>query len=174
MRWILLLVLVYHFVSLQAADPDPEPELDSSNADPLVKRLDGLAAKLDPEAFAKSRDLLVKRMQLQAERLAKAGKESAARHLTDRAALIASLEKDKRFAFNPKTKLADHLDKASVKGKYRQLLRVIHVPGDQAGYTDYRDYGFWSGNAYAGYVDLPSGHWVYMHPHWYIWKEVAP
>jgi len=24
---------------------------------------------------------------------------------------------------------------------------------------------------YVGYADLPQGHWVYVHPYWYIWRD---
>jgi hypothetical protein len=54
------------------------------------------------------------------------------------------------------------------------LLRVIHLPGDKAGYTEFRDYGSYSGTSYAGYNDLPVGCWVYHYPHWYIWKGPKP
>jgi hypothetical protein len=62
--------------------------------------------------------------------------------------------------------------KASVDGKYRKLLKRIKVEVDKQGYTEYRDYGLWTGNAYAGYNNLPQGYWVYVYPYWYIWGEV--
>jgi len=175
MRWTMRLTVLFLGVCLVgAADPDPEPEPQGGNADEAFKRLNALAAKESAETFLKTREALLKKLQAESVRLAKAGKEARARELADRVALIASLEKDKRFELDAKTKVSDLLSKASVKGKYRQLLRVIHLPGDKAGYTEFRDYGLYSGTAYAGYNDLPVGYWVYHYPHWYIWKELAP
>ncbi|MHC4982169.1 MAG: hypothetical protein ACYTF6_03245 [Planctomycetota bacterium] len=57
------------------------------------------------------------------------------------------------------------------RSRYRTLLRQIHVPGDRATYGDFYDWGYWSGTEYAGHKDLPRGYWVYLCPHWYIFKE---
>jgi hypothetical protein len=62
--------------------------------------------------------------------------------------------------------------KASVRGKYRKLLRRIKVEQDKNGYGEFSDYGHYTGTSYAGYDDLPVGYWVYVYPHWYIWGEV--
>lgn len=61
--------------------------------------------------------------------------------------------------------------RASVGGRYRVLLRKIEVPGDWLSYGAFCDWGFWSGTSYAGIEDLPPGHWVYVHPNWYVWQE---
>jgi HEAT repeat protein len=61
--------------------------------------------------------------------------------------------------------------KASVDGKYQKLLRRLRVPRDKQNYSDFSDYGHYDGNEWAGYTDLPSGYWVYVYPHWYIWGE---
>ncbi len=61
--------------------------------------------------------------------------------------------------------------KASVNGKYTKLLKKISVPGDRAAYTDFNDWGYWTGNSWAGYANLPAGYWVYVYPHWYIWGQ---
>ncbi|MEW6736337.1 MAG: hypothetical protein AB1489_33905 [Acidobacteriota bacterium] len=60
---------------------------------------------------------------------------------------------------------------ASAQDKYSNLLRKIAVPEDRATYGDYKDYGYWSGSQYRNYEDLPAGYWVYLYPHWYIWKQ---
>jgi hypothetical protein len=60
---------------------------------------------------------------------------------------------------------------ASVKGKYRNLLRAISVPQDRQSYTDFREWGYYTGTEYYGYKNLPAGHWVYVYPRWYIWGE---
>jgi hypothetical protein len=58
---------------------------------------------------------------------------------------------------------------ASVNGKYSNLLKTLNVPGDQAQYGNFYEWGYWNGNAYAGYSNLPPGYWVYVYPNWYVW-----
>ena len=60
---------------------------------------------------------------------------------------------------------------ATVKGKYRNLLKKIAVPADTSNYGNFTEYGYWAGTAWAGHEKLPKGHWVYVAPHWYIWGE---
>jgi len=60
---------------------------------------------------------------------------------------------------------------ASVDDKYSHLLRKIAVPEDQGFYGDFYDWGSWSGSSWRGHTDLPSGYWVYVFPHWYIWRD---
>jgi hypothetical protein len=81
-----------------------------------------------------------------------------------------------RDAFAPdpvKARVENPLEKASVGGKYRTLLRAIRVPRDQASYGYFYDYGMYSGTNWAGYDNLPPGHWVYVYPYWYIWRDCA-
>ena len=59
----------------------------------------------------------------------------------------------------------------SVHGKYRVLLRKIHVPQDTNAYGKFTDYGMYTGDSWAGYTKLPPGYWVYVYPHWYIWRD---
>jgi hypothetical protein len=61
--------------------------------------------------------------------------------------------------------------KANVEGKYQKLLRRIRVPRDKQSYGQFHDYGPYEGSDWAGFTDLPSGFWVYVYPHWYIWGE---
>jgi hypothetical protein len=63
--------------------------------------------------------------------------------------------------------------KASVGGKYVNLLRIVEAPEDAASYGEFRDYGHWDGTSYAGQIDLPVGYWVYVSPRWYIWGDEA-
>jgi hypothetical protein len=63
------------------------------------------------------------------------------------------------------------LKKASVEGKYTKLLAVIHVPNDKTDYGEFSDYGLFEGTEWAGYKGLPTGYWVYVYPHWYIWEK---
>jgi hypothetical protein len=62
---------------------------------------------------------------------------------------------------------------ASVSGKYATLLRKISVPEDKVKYGSVYDYGYWSNSTYADYEKLPTGYWVYVAPHWYIWQDLA-
>ena len=63
--------------------------------------------------------------------------------------------------------------KASVNSKYRKLLAVIRVPDDLASYADFNDYGQSTTESWGGYSGLPTGYWVYVYPHWYIWGEAS-
>ncbi|MBN2224293.1 MAG: hypothetical protein JW765_06420 [Deltaproteobacteria bacterium] len=62
-----------------------------------------------------------------------------------------------------------NLTRASVNGKYYNLLKVINVPEDKGSYGDFNDYGYYSSTSYAGYDNIPAGYWVYVYPDWYIW-----
>jgi hypothetical protein len=112
-------------------------------------------------------ELLAKR---QAE-LRRRGRTADADALRDRAVLLASVNRDRPLG---KTSTAALLRKATAQGKYRRLLRVLYMPGDQAGFGQFKDYGSWAGNSYNGENNLPTGYWVYSWPRWYIWGEVTP
>jgi hypothetical protein len=63
---------------------------------------------------------------------------------------------------------------ANANGKYRVLLRRLHVPGDCATYGSFNDYGSYGATSYAGHANLPAGYWVYRYPYWYLWSQVGP
>ena len=63
------------------------------------------------------------------------------------------------------------LSKATAQGKYTKLLAVISVPDDKVDYGEFNDYGPYDGTEWAGYEGLPTGSWVYVYPHWYIWGK---
>lgn len=65
------------------------------------------------------------------------------------------------------------LAKASVNGKYQMLLRQIKVDSDAAQYKDFHDLGMRNVKTYGGHDNLPKGHWVYVYPYWYIWRDVT-
>jgi hypothetical protein len=65
------------------------------------------------------------------------------------------------------------LKKARVNGKYEMLLRQFKVPKDYERYADFRDCGPKEATDYAGITGLPKGHWVYVYPYWYIWRDLA-
>lgn len=60
-------------------------------------------------------------------------------------------------------------DRASVNGKYRDLIQKLHVPEDVAQYGEFNDYGHWTGREYRGQQVSP-GFWVYVSPDWYVWR----
>ncbi len=63
---------------------------------------------------------------------------------------------------------------ANANGKYRVLVRRLHVPGDCATYGSFKDYGAYAATSYAGHANLPAGYWVYRYPYWYLWRSVHP
>jgi hypothetical protein len=63
--------------------------------------------------------------------------------------------------------------KARCDGRYRMLLQQIKVENDAAKYGAFNDLGYRDQPEYAGYKNLPQGWWVYVAPHWYIWRETT-
>ena len=53
------------------------------------------------------------------------------------------------------------------------LLRQIKVEKDAEIYQDFKDLGYRNMPEYAGHKDLPAGHWVYVAPYWYIWRDLT-
>ena len=62
-------------------------------------------------------------------------------------------------------------ERATISGKYGKLLKKLEVRDDLQLYGPFHDYGQWEGTSYAGRNDLPTGHWVYVYPSWFIWKD---
>lgn len=60
--------------------------------------------------------------------------------------------------------------KASVNGKYENLLQIMHCPKDRTSYGNFRDYGYWGGGAWCGQTGK-AGYWVWVPPNWYIWEK---
>lgn len=58
---------------------------------------------------------------------------------------------------------------ATREGKYADLLKVLEVPGDLPTYGDFHDWGWWGGTSWAGQT-VPPGYWVYVYPHWFVFK----
>jgi hypothetical protein len=73
----------------------------------------------------------------------------------------------------PPLSLEASLTKARVEGKYSMLLRQFKVEEDAKTYGDFKDLGPSNRMEYAGQTDLPAGHWVYVKPYWYIWRDLA-
>lgn len=168
-RLLILSLCALPAVLSRAEDPDPEP---SGRPDEAIARLDKASAKETKEKIEKARKEIMDRLEKEHERLVKAGKEDKARELKDRILVIGSINAGQ--GLETKLKPAELLKEASAKGKYRELLHVLYLPGDKASYTEFRDFGMWTGAGYGGYTDLKAGYWVYHHPRWYIWKELKP
>jgi Ca-activated chloride channel family protein len=73
----------------------------------------------------------------------------------------------------PRLSATEAREKATVGGKYADLLDKLHVPDDLQNYGEFREFGYWSGTSYAGREGLPPGYWVYVYPDWYIWARAA-
>ena len=64
--------------------------------------------------------------------------------------------------------------KATVDGKYCELLHKIHAPGDKGRYgSDFHDFGWWTGESWAGQDNLQHGYWVWVDPHWYVFAQCS-
>lgn len=66
---------------------------------------------------------------------------------------------------------AQALEKASVGGKYSNLLRKVDAAEDRGRYGDFNDYGHSTTGTYAGQTSLPPAYWVYVYPSWYLWEQ---
>jgi len=73
---------------------------------------------------------------------------------------------------DPAVRLEESLRKATVNGKYEMLLRQIKVEKDAEQYPGVHDLGYQVRREYAGHADLPLGHWVYVAPYWYVWRDL--
>lgn len=60
---------------------------------------------------------------------------------------------------------------AYVDEKYEHFLRRVHAPQDATRYGEFDDNGYSRTDSYAGEDNLPPGYWVYVRPHWYIWRD---
>jgi hypothetical protein len=76
-------------------------------------------------------------------------------------------------AERPTTEASPDYGKGSVNGKYETILKTFSVPADRDRYGDLYDLGYQSKTTYGANRNLPSGHWVYAYPYWYIWKTKA-
>ena len=64
------------------------------------------------------------------------------------------------------------LQKASVDGKYEELIGKLKIPGDKKKYSSFTDDEYWHGGTYNGIQNLPAGYWVFVAPPWYVWKPL--
>lgn len=61
------------------------------------------------------------------------------------------------------------LEAATRYGKYADLQKVLEVPEDMKTYGEVHDWGWWDGTEWAGH-QVPPGYWVYVYPHWFVFK----
>lgn len=73
----------------------------------------------------------------------------------------------------PAVPLEDLLKKARCDGKYTMLLAQIKVEKDMETYKEFTDLGIQTRTEYKGHKDLPKGHWVYVYPYWYIFRDLT-
>jgi hypothetical protein len=69
--------------------------------------------------------------------------------------------------------LEEALAKARCQGKYAMLLRQFKAEADAAQYGAFKDLGLRDVKEHQGQTDLPKGHWVYVYPYWYVWRDLA-
>jgi hypothetical protein len=62
---------------------------------------------------------------------------------------------------------------ASVTGKYSMLLRQFAAPNDLNRHGEFHEAGPRDVKEHGGQDGLPKGFWVYVYPHWYIWRDIA-
>ena len=60
--------------------------------------------------------------------------------------------------------------RASVDGKYTNLVQVMECRRDSATYGNFRDYGYWRGGSWCG-QRVRAGYWVWVYPKWYVWSR---
>jgi septal ring factor EnvC (AmiA/AmiB activator) len=173
MRRLLLLACCAAVVPLGVAfaDDDPDPEPRSTNPDGDIKKLDDAISgkKANAETVEKQRKQLVERLKKEHAALVKRRQDKKALAMKER--LLAESLKPGQ-GLDTKLTVPKLLEKASSNGRYKDLLHVLYLPGDKASYKDFTDYGFSATDGWGGYQNLTHGHWVYVYPRWYIWKEL--
>lgn len=60
---------------------------------------------------------------------------------------------------------------ASVNGKYNKLVKKINCPGHSKFYKKFTEYGYQEPWVWCSVKSKP-GHYVYVYPDWYIWKDL--
>jgi hypothetical protein len=165
----LLLVMVAFGLLAFAPAPTPRVETDPDKAIAQYETEAPTVAARGQEALADRKKKLVELLQKREAVLRKRGRVDEADAIRDRLTLLDTVDAGRSLE---RSRAGDVLKKAAAQGKYRKLLRVLYMPGDQAGYGPFRDYGVWNGSAYNGENNLPNGYWVYTYPRWFIWGEL--
>ncbi len=87
--------------------------------------------------------------------------------------VLTYLPKEEKIVLPSKSPEEENLqeERASVNGKYSGLVQVLKCPGDKKSYGTFSDYGYWGGGGWCG-EEGKAGYWVWIYPHWYIWKNM--
>ena len=153
-------------VLLVAFAPIPMPKSES-DPDKLIARFEkDIQGKAAATVAARKKTLMATLTKLQAG-LAKQNKTVAAEAIRERVLLAQHLTTDNLLGKTTPTELL----KKAANGKYKHLAHVLLVPADQANYNQFSDYGYWNGTSYGIANNLTPGYWVYVHPHWFIWRD---
>jgi hypothetical protein len=153
-----------------AEETDPEPPSVTGVIQSLER--DSSNDRIDQNQFEKRRKQAVIRLEKLHADLVKRGKKDEARAVKDYILLAGSISKG--AGLETKLTVPKLMEKASANGRYRELLHVLYMPTERANYTDFSDYGMSATPNYGPYNGLATGYWVYVHPRWYIWKELKP
>ena len=164
----LIVLLACPFLAGFAPVPLLRPIDDPDQAVVEFDRLLDGAGRYPQESLTRRRQQLIGQLEDLSERLRVRGKPEEAGAVRDQMALVACLDSGNRLGEEKPLAL---VRQASVGGKYRYLLHVVNAPGDQGAYSWHKDFGFWTGTNYAGQENLKPGHWVYLYPRWYIWRD---
>jgi hypothetical protein len=60
--------------------------------------------------------------------------------------------------------------RASVDGKYSELIQVVNCPSHVRQWGEFNDYGHWGGGPWCGQTGK-EGYWVWLAPNWYVWAH---
>jgi len=145
---------------------------------PKLKRL---AAGLSASRFPKEHELIVKKIKEAEEAATATDLKSVGEYLEGmkRREIPKIIPTKKEQGSAPEMKYPEPLpekeaeEKATVGGKYADLLRVIEVKHDFRQYGEFRDYGSSDESSYVGLDNLPRGYWVYVYPNWYIFGTLV-
>ena len=54
---------------------------------------------------------------------------------------------------------------------HASIMTIVLLSLQDDGRGEFSDFGHWTGTQHAGHQNLPAGHWVYVYPKWYIWRN---
>lgn len=167
------LCLVISLPLLCAFAPVP-PVRPMTDPDRAIQQFDNNARALQTrceKTFADRKQRLLERLRDYQNVLTLSGRLPEADSVRDRIVLFESIDGQRPLG---KVPASDLLTKASADGKYRTLMHVVYIENDLTTYAPFVDFGFWNGSYYAGQSKLQPGHWVYVKPRWFVWKEGPP
>jgi hypothetical protein len=165
----MLNLLVGALTALAPGAPVPSRDAFPSDPQKAIEKVDKQNAGLKDKSgkvILEKRKKLAAHLKNKQAAMIKQGKAKEAEALGDLVTLVESSEATDLLG--PAAKM---LAKGRVSGKYKKLLRMLHLPNDKKQYTDFTDFGHYKGTTHAGFTMLPPGYWVYVYPYWFIWGE---